>query len=84
MVLLVGLERKFSYHWENLKLKFIQLHGSEDEKYIETLKKNDVTVIKSISINNNFLALFWFNICSFFKIISSLLGKLPKENEDVL
>ena len=37
---------------KNLKLKFIQLHGSEDEKYIETLKKNDVTVIKSISINN--------------------------------
>ena len=37
---------------KNLKLKFIQLHGSEDEKYIKTLKKNDVTVIKSISINN--------------------------------
>ena len=36
---------------KNLKLKFIQLHGSEDEKYIKTLK-NDVTVIKSISINN--------------------------------
>ena len=37
---------------KNLKLKFIQLHGSEDEKYIKTLKKNDVTIIKSISINN--------------------------------
>ena len=37
---------------KNLKLRFIQLHGSEDEKYIKTLKKNDVTVIKSISINN--------------------------------
>ena len=37
---------------KNLKLRFIQLHGSEDEKYIKTLKKNNVTVIKSISINN--------------------------------
>ena len=37
---------------KNLKLRFVQLHGSEDEKYIKTLKKNDVTVIKSISINN--------------------------------
>jgi len=37
---------------KNLKLRFIQLHGSENEQYIKTLKKNDVTVIKSISINN--------------------------------
>tara|TARA_B100001057_G_scaffold295491_1_gene295572 strand:- start:39 stop:668 length:630 start_codon:yes stop_codon:yes gene_type:complete len=37
---------------KKLKLKFIQLHGSEDEAYIKSLKKNDVKVIKSISISN--------------------------------
>ena len=38
---------------KNLKLQFVQLHGSEDEQYIKTLKKLDVKIIKSISINNN-------------------------------
>ena len=37
---------------ENLKLKFIQLHGSEDEIYINDLKKIGVKIIKSISIAN--------------------------------
>ena len=37
---------------ENLKLKFIQLHGSEDERYINDLKKIGVKIIKSISIAN--------------------------------
>ena len=37
---------------KNLKLRFIQLHGSEDEAYIKILKKNNVTIIKSISISN--------------------------------
>ena len=37
---------------KKLKLRFIQLHGSEDEQYIKAIKKNDVTVIKSISIKN--------------------------------
>ena len=36
----------------NLKLSFIQLHGSEDEAYLRTLKKNNVKIIKSISISN--------------------------------
>ena len=35
-----------------LKLKFIQLHGSEDETYIENLKKTGVKIIKSISVSN--------------------------------
>ena len=35
-----------------LQLKFIQLHGSEDELYIETLKKIGVKIIKSISLRN--------------------------------
>ena len=38
---------------KNLKLKFVQLHGSEDEDYIKNLKKDDLKIIKSISINNN-------------------------------
>ena len=36
---------------KNLKLKFIQLHGTEDEHYIKTIKKMDVKVIKSVSIS---------------------------------
>ena len=37
---------------KNLKLKYVQLHGSEDEQYIKTLKKMDIKIIKSISISN--------------------------------
>ena len=37
---------------KKLKLKFVQLHGSENEQYIKTLKKQDVKIIKSISISN--------------------------------
>ena len=37
---------------ENLKLRFVQLHGSEDEEYIRTLKKIGVKIIKSISIGD--------------------------------
>ncbi len=36
---------------KNLNLKFIQLHGSEDDTYIKNLKKTGVKVIKTISIN---------------------------------
>ena len=35
-----------------VKLKFIQLYGSENDSYIKTLKKNDLKIIKSISIGN--------------------------------
>ena len=34
-----------------LKLKFIQLHGSEDEEYIKILKESGVKIIKSISLS---------------------------------
>ena len=37
---------------KKVKLKYVQLHGSEDEEYIKTLKRNGVKVIKSISISN--------------------------------
>ena len=37
---------------KNIKLKFVQLHGSEDESYIENIKKTGVKIIKSISVSN--------------------------------
>ena len=37
---------------KKVRLKYIQLHGSEDEEYIKTLKRIGVKVIKSISISN--------------------------------
>jgi len=37
---------------DNLKLKFVQLHGSEDEEYIKTIKKIGVKIIKSISVSD--------------------------------
>ena len=37
---------------KKVRLKYVQLHGSEDEKYIKSLKKIGVKVIKSISISN--------------------------------
>ena len=37
---------------ENLKLRFVQLHGSEDEEYIKVIKKIDVKIIKSISVSD--------------------------------
>ena len=37
---------------KKVRLKYVQLHGSEDEEYIKTLKKIGVKVIKSISISN--------------------------------
>ena len=37
---------------KNIKLRFVQLHGSEDESYIENIKKTGVKIIKSISVSN--------------------------------
>ena len=45
-------DKKILSNLTNLKLKFIQLHGSENEEYIKILKKNDLRIIKSISIRN--------------------------------
>ena len=38
---------------QSTNLKFIQLHGSEDETYINNLKKYEIKIIKTISISNN-------------------------------
>ena len=37
---------------KKVRLKYVQLHGSEDEEYIKTLRRIGVKVIKSISISN--------------------------------
>ena len=37
---------------ESLSLKYVQLHGSEDELYIKNLKKFGVKIIKTISVSN--------------------------------
>ena len=37
---------------KKLRLKYVQLHGSEDELYIKNLKKFGVKIIKSISVSN--------------------------------
>ncbi len=37
---------------KKVRLKYVQLHGSEDEEYIKNLKRIGVKVIKSISISN--------------------------------
>ena len=37
-----------------VNLKYVQLHGSENEEYIKTLKKIGIKVIKSISIYNKY------------------------------
>ena len=37
---------------KKVRLKYVQLHGSENEEYIKTLKRIGVKVIKSISISN--------------------------------
>ena len=37
---------------KEIKLRFVQLHGSENESYIKKIKRNGVKIIKSISISN--------------------------------
>ena len=60
------------------KLKYVQLHGSEDEHYIAKLKKNDVKIIKSISISNqNDLE----NIHNYKSVDYFLFDYKPNENE---
>ena len=37
---------------KTLSLRFVQLHGSENNEYLKSLKKNGVKIIKKISIND--------------------------------
>ena len=66
-----------------LKLKFIQLHGSENEDYIKVLKKNDVKIIKSISISNktDLMKIYKYESTDYFLFdYKPLKGELPGGN----
>ena len=68
---------------KNLKLSFIQLHGSEDEAYLKTLKKNNVKIIKSISISNkdDFKEIYKYKSADYFLFdYKPLKGELPGGN----
>ena len=63
---------------DDLELKYIQLHGNEDGKYIDNIKKTGVKIIKKISIKNdiNLKELKNFNNADFF-----LFDYKPKDGE---
>ncbi len=63
---------------KTIKLRFVQLHGSEDETYIKNLKKNKVKIIKSISISNksDLKNIYNYKSADYF-----LFDYKPKENE---
>ena len=68
---------------KNLKLRYVQLHGSEDELYIRDVKKNDVKIIKSISINNvnDLKKIHYYNSADYFLFdYKPLKGELPGGN----
>ncbi len=68
---------------KNLKLRYVQLHGSEDELYIRDVKKNDVKIIKSISINNvnDLKKIHHYNSADYFLFdYKPLRGELPGGN----
>ena len=64
----------------SLGLKYIQLHGSEDQQYIDEIKKKlNIKIIKKISINNS----EDFNIINKFKNIEYLLFDYKPNNNEL-
>ena len=64
----------------SLGLKYIQLHGSEDQKYIDEIKKQfDVKIIKKISIKNS----EDLNIINKFNNIEYLLFDYKPDNNEL-
>ena len=66
-----------------LKLKFVQLHGFEDEIYIKSLKKNGVKIIKSISVSceDDLKKIEMYNSADYFLFdYKPLKGELPGGN----
>jgi len=61
-----------------IKLKFVQLHGSEDEKYIKTLKQIGVKVIKTVSVSdkNDLIKINTYESADYF-----LFDYKPSKNE---
>ena len=68
---------------KNLKLRFVQLHGSEDDEYIKILKQTGVKIIKSISISskNDLIKIDKYkNVDYFLFDYKPLKGELPGGN----
>ena len=66
-----------------MKLRYVQLHGSENESYIRDVKKNDVKIIKSISVNNvnDLKKIYHYNSADYFLFdYKPLKGELPGGN----
>ncbi len=63
---------------KELNLEYVQLHGDEDEEYIESIKKHKIKVIKKISIGsqNDLIEMKRYNRADFF-----LFDYKPKKNE---
>ena len=61
-----------------VNLKYVQLHGSEDELYIKNLKKFGVKIIKSISVSNkdDLKKINYYQTADYF-----LFDYKPKKNE---
>ena len=68
---------------KRIKLKYVQLHGSENEEYIKTLKKFGVKVIKSVSISNknDLINIYNYNSADYYLFdYKPMKGELPGGN----
>ena len=68
---------------KRIKLKYVQLHGSENEEYIKTLKKFGVKVIKSVSISNknDLINIYNYNSADYYLFdYKPMEGELPGGN----
>ncbi len=68
---------------EDIELKYVQLHGSEDKEYIKIVKKTGVKIIKSISVaSKNDLSQIkkYENVDYFLFDYKPLEGELPGGN----
>ena len=68
---------------KRIKLKYVQLHGSENEEYIKALKKFGVKVIKSVSISNknDLINIYNYNSADYYLFdYKPMEGELPGGN----
>ena len=68
---------------KRVKLKYVQLHGKEDEEYIKSIKKFGVKVIKSISLSdkNDLESINNYNSADYYLFdYKPMKGELPGGN----
>ena len=68
---------------KKVRLKYVQLHGSENEEYIKALKKFGVKVIKSVSISNknDLINIYNYNSADYYLFdYKPMEGELPGGN----